>query len=379
MPRLSRVQQEALSQLRQLASRNLLPEQLGMRLLQVLHQAIPSDIQVLMGVDPASRLFNRLLAMDERHTSRFWHWIEQIYLVGEPCWGVTFPGLMQAGLKSVVLRDQIETSWGIPPDLFHLVSVREFAHRYHEIDSPSGGILRAFFAVDGHNLAALEMSRLEAHPSFQPTDLAFMHLITPLIGKALRAAFDRERAHTSLDLLGPETTGVLILSPTRTVTMATPAALNWMEHLRASEHLRGAHLPTAVISAVASLSALTQNFLPHTVQIQTSTGLLRIEAAVASEDGSLALTLAPQHTPVELVVPTSWPLTRAERQVCERLLHGQSNQQIAAALVVSEHTVESHCTHVYEKLGIHNRRELLGRLFRETRSKELGAQGKKER
>ncbi len=37
--------------------------------------------------------------------------------------------------------------------------------------------------------------------------------------------------------------------------------------------------------------------------------------------------------------------------------------QIAAALVVSENTVESHCAHVYEKLGVHNRRELLA-LFR---------------
>src|SRR5581483_8475664 len=248
----------------------------------------------------------------------------------------------------------------------------EFARCYHDIGAPAGGMLRTFFTVDGHHLATLEMHRQEAHPSFQPTDVAFMHLIAPLIGKALRAAFDRERAITSLDLTGPEMTGVLILSPTRTVTMATPAALTWMDYLRANEQLKGTHLPTAVASAVASLSSRTQELLPHTVQAQTPTGSLRVEVAVASEDGALAVTLAPQQSRIELVVPATFPLTRAERQVCELLLRGHSNRQIAAALVVSEHTVESHCTHIYEKLGVHNRRELLRRFFQEARLRELG-------
>jgi DNA-binding CsgD family transcriptional regulator len=377
MPRLSRVQHEALHQLRHVASCALLPEQLGTLLLEALHRAILSDIKVLLGVDPASRLFNRLLALDERHASSFWHWIEHIYLVGEPCWGVTFPGLMQAGLRTVILHDQIESSWGIPPDLFHPLSAREFSRCYHDIGAPAGGMLRTFFAMDGHYLAALEMHRLEAHPSFHPTDLAFMRLVAPFIGKALRAAFDRERANIPLDLKAPEMTGVLILSSTKTVTMATPAALAWIEHLRANERLKGTHLPTAVASAVASLSA--QEFLPHTVQVQTSTGPLRIEASLASEDGSLAVTLAPVQSRVLLEVPVSWPLTRAERQVCELLLRSQSNRQVAEALVVSEHTVESHCTHIYEKLGVHNRRELLGRFFQEIRSKELGAPFSRER
>jgi DNA-binding CsgD family transcriptional regulator len=189
----------------------------------------------------------------------------------------------------------------------------------------------------------------------------------------------REQANIPLDFSTPGMTGVLILSPTRAVTMATPAALAWLEHLRTNEQLKGTHLPTAVASAVASLSSRTQELLPRTVQAQTSMGLLRIEAALASEDGSLAITLAPQQPRARLVVPAAFALTRAERQVCELLLRGQSNRQIAAALVVSEHTVESHCVHVYEKLGVHNRRELPGRFFQEVWSKEPVADGKKER
>lgn len=365
MPRLSRVHQAALGQLRDLARRALLPEQLGTRVLEAVHPAIPADMHMLLGVDPASRLFNRLLALDMRYASGFQHWLEHIYLVGEPNWGTTFPAMMQAGLRAVVLCERPETSWGIPPDLFHPLSAAEFARGYHDVGAPAGGMLRAFFAVDGHDLAVLELHRLEARPSFQPTDLTFMHLVAPLIGKALRSAFDRERALTSLDLTGSEMTGVLILSPTRTVTMATPPALAWLEQLRNAEAIRGKQLPTAVAAAVASLSSRTQDLLPHTVQVQTSTGRLRIEAALASEDGSLAVTLAPTQSPLPLEVPATFPLTRAERQVCERLLRGQSNRQIAAALIISEHTVESHCAHIYEKLGVHHRRELLGRFFQE--------------
>jgi len=199
------------------------------------------------------------------------------------------------------------------------------------------------------------------------------------MGRVLRSAFDRERANTILDLTGPEMTGVLILSPTKTLTMATPAAQAWMEYLRANEPLKGSHLPMAVASAVASLSPRVQELLPHIVFVATPTGPLRIEASLASEDGSLAVTLVPQQSRIPLEVPASWPLTRAERQVCELLLRGQSNRQIAAALVVSENTVESHCVHVYEKLGIQNRRELLGRFFQEVRYPELGPHWKGQR
>ena len=113
--------------------------------------------------------------------------------------------------------------------------------------------------------------------------------------------------------------------------------------------------------------------------VTTPTGPVRIEASLASEDGSLAVTLVPQQSRIPLEVPASWPLTRAERQVCELLLRGHGNRQVAAALVISENTVESHCAHVYAKLGVQNRRELLGRFFQEVRYPELSSHQKGQR
>jgi DNA-binding CsgD family transcriptional regulator len=51
-------------------------------------------------------------------------------------------------------------------------------------------------------------------------------------------------------------------------------------------------------------------------------------------------------------------LTAAERRVAALAAAGQTNREVAAALFLSERTVESHLTHVYAKLGIRSRTEL---------------------
>lgn len=56
---------------------------------------------------------------------------------------------------------------------------------------------------------------------------------------------------------------------------------------------------------------------------------------------------------------TGWEsLTDAERRVSALVVDGATNQQIAAALFVSRHTVESHLKHVYTKLGLRSRAQL---------------------
>ena len=51
-------------------------------------------------------------------------------------------------------------------------------------------------------------------------------------------------------------------------------------------------------------------------------------------------------------------LTAAERRVAELVAQGRTNREVAAALFLSERTVESHLTHAYAKLGVRSRTEL---------------------
>jgi DNA-binding NarL/FixJ family response regulator len=53
------------------------------------------------------------------------------------------------------------------------------------------------------------------------------------------------------------------------------------------------------------------------------------------------------------------PLTPAEHRVLGELRRGHSNKGIAAALVLSPRTVESHVAQLLAKTGCHNRCQLL--------------------
>jgi DNA-binding CsgD family transcriptional regulator len=55
-------------------------------------------------------------------------------------------------------------------------------------------------------------------------------------------------------------------------------------------------------------------------------------------------------------------LTPSERRVAELVAAGQTNRQVAAALFVSERTVEGHLSRVYAKLGVRSRSQLARRL-----------------
>lgn len=52
-------------------------------------------------------------------------------------------------------------------------------------------------------------------------------------------------------------------------------------------------------------------------------------------------------------------ITPAEQRVLDLLRRGDSNRRIAAQLVLSPRTVESHVSHLLAKTGCHSRTQLL--------------------
>ena len=52
-------------------------------------------------------------------------------------------------------------------------------------------------------------------------------------------------------------------------------------------------------------------------------------------------------------------LTAKEIEVVEKILGGKSRKEIADELHISENTVKTHLKHIYEKLGIAKKQELL--------------------
>jgi LuxR family transcriptional regulator, maltose regulon positive regulatory protein len=53
------------------------------------------------------------------------------------------------------------------------------------------------------------------------------------------------------------------------------------------------------------------------------------------------------------------PLSKREREVLRLLVSGASNQEIAQELVIAVDTVKRHTSHIFSKLGVHNRMQVI--------------------
>ncbi len=69
--------------------------------------------------------------------------------------------------------------------------------------------------------------------------------------------------------------------------------------------------------------------------------------------------------------PSRKDLTEAERRIAALVAEGRTNRDVAAALFLTEHTVETALTRVYQKLGVRSRADLAARLARETKEPPL--------
>jgi len=55
-------------------------------------------------------------------------------------------------------------------------------------------------------------------------------------------------------------------------------------------------------------------------------------------------------------------LTRRQEDILRLIIEGNSNNEIAAKLHISANTVKTHLRHIYEKLNVHNRREIIQKI-----------------
>lgn len=362
MARLSKAQEKTRQQILQLEGLALTPTTAGSKILAALQHALPADYSVLFGVDPTSLLLNRMLAHSDDFT-RWQYWLQNIYLVSEPLFELSFPGLMQADITAVGIHDRPQTSLGIPRPTLEILTPDNWWQRYHNISTPLGGIFRACFGVNGRWVAALELARHDSRRSFQAGEVSFVRLLSPTIGRILHLAYERERA-VQTTVSGSDISGILVLGTTGQIQVCTPAAETWLQQLADHGSMGMGGLPIAVWAAIARLRSNQQPLESH-LYVWTPAGNLRIEASQSSLDGSIVIVLAPERPPIPPDLPLHWQLTPQERQIVLQVVQGLSNRQIAATLVISEHTVESHLSNVYEKLSVHSRSELLACLFRD--------------
>jgi DNA-binding CsgD family transcriptional regulator len=274
---------------------------------------------------------------------------------------------MQSNLTTIAIHDFPQTSLGIPTQtldrVMEICTPKDWHHIYHDNLTPISGILRPGFSARRRWIAAMELGRRESKLAFRPTEISFMRLLAPMIGRILQAAYERERA-LKTGAVGADGSGILVLGADQQEQFCNPAAEEWIRCLSEQDTQREGKFPIAVWAAIARLNARQGN-QDRALHVWTPAGNLRIEASRSERDGSTAIVFAPERPLIPIDLPIHWQLTPQERQVVLLLLRGLSNVQMAATLIVSENTIESHLSHIYDKLSVHNRRELLACLFHE--------------
>lgn len=369
MARWSNAQDVARQRLASLVGQGLPPESLGRRVLEAVSLAVPNDGQRLFTVDPGSMLFDRLIAASPGDGAFRQTWLRDIYPRSLSNRYFDPSLLLRAGVSAVLYHDTQERSIGIPATMLTPTTSRDHTQIFRDAVTPVGGSLRVCLFANGRPIAMMDTVRRETRRPLRPTDLAFLRLLAPTMGRALAAARARELAMAHTEDPRPSDSGIVLLDADRRVRLITPAGEAWLALLRHAHHDESHHLPASVWSAVAGLlhqkDCATDVPVSNVVIVSTPVGRVRIEASPGGEDGSIAVVIASLRTAEQFAVPIWWPLTRQEQEVVSLLIRGAANQEIATALWISPHTVESHLGHAYEKLGVRSRGQLLARLFRD--------------
>jgi DNA-binding CsgD family transcriptional regulator len=247
--------------------------------------------------------------------------------------------------------------------------------RYREVLHPQGlrDELRAVCRTGRSCWGGVSLLR-EPGRDFTDDDASAIAALGSLIADGLRLMLLRS-ATTATDapsLSGPT---VLVLGPDGTVEGGTAEGLEALSQI-ADSHPEEAGL-VAPVQAVVWRQRSSKSGVAH-VRIRAADGtwLVLHAGALRSADGvpRTVVSIQPARPPdVVSIVAAGIGLTARETEVLEHLLAGRSSVEIGRRLFLSPYTVNDHVRHIFEKAGVHNRKELLAWLFFAHRPPRLGA------
>ena len=202
---------------------------------------------------------------------------------------------------------------------------------------------------------------------FDDEEIGFVRGVAPSLAEGARRALLLGEA---TDPEGPESPGLLVLSPDWAVESATPGVERWMSDLPGGSWEAG-RLPSAVLSVAASALQTAQGRdEPGEValaRVLTNSGTwVVLHGATLVSDGSrrIAVIVEPAHPArIAPLLMSAYGLTEREQDVTRLVLQGEPTAAIAERLVVSAHTVQQHLKSIFEKTGVHSRRDLVGKVF----------------
>ncbi len=241
---------------------------------------------------------------------------------------------------------------------------REYMHPY----GADQELLVALRTQAGVAWGVLGLYREPGEPQFDTDDIDFLCGVAPhLADGAQRALLVGEATHPE----GHDAPGLVVLTEDWNVESLTPGVERWLAELPDGDWERHGRLPPAVVAVAArALRTAEGREAPGEVafaRVLSRDGrwmVLHGASLVADGKRRVAVIIEPAHPArISPLLMTAYQLTDREQDVTRLVLQGKSTTQIARSLSVSPHTVQQHLKRVFEKTGVHSRRELVGKVF----------------
>ncbi|MER6347706.1 helix-turn-helix transcriptional regulator [Streptomyces sp. NPDC001595] len=268
----------------------------------------------------------------------------------------------------------------------------ERSPRYRDIMRPLGfrDELRVLLRDRHGSWGALIMGRAQDAPAFETSDLTVAASLAQPLGSVLRRLHLTRLAEAGASAAAP---GLVLLDGDYRVVHRTPTVGMWFDDLAADPTAdvtadptgepvgtgsasTGDHeLPPAVYAVAAAVQAPGGPGTHTSWMHSRAHGRVRLHAwclgpsdSARDHSGSTAARTAVvvekaddgQHFGV---IAAAYGLTPREKDVTGLVLRGHSTADIARRAGLSPHTVQDHLKSVFDKTGLHSRRELVAGVF----------------
>ena len=353
------------SEVKRLSTAGLEGTELLRRTAESLRRSVPFGSYCVATVDPASNLLTNVFNGGS---------------AGEDCHGEAYHDVLASMFFDEDLKRLVSMLRGrraVQPLSEAAGGVLERSLRYREYLGPVGfGHELACLFTDGGIWGAGYLTREAGEPDFGRAEVTFLARVAPHVGAGLKAAALRARATDGKQ--GSDVPGVLTLDCKARVLTHTPAAeglLSEMEELSQAWTGGGVPIPVSMVAGALRqvldpASAGDLDVLPR-IRVRGRSGRwLTLHASLTEptpeRPSETVIVIAPSEPEeVARLNLASYGLTPREEEIVMLVARGLSTRGISASLFISEHTVYNHLRSVFEKAGVHSRREMVKRLFLE--------------
>lgn len=241
--------------------------------------------------------------------------------------------------------------------------------RWHRNMAIGGGdqeLVARLRTRSGEVWGALGLYREPRAPMFTELEKAFVQSVAPVLAEGARAALLVGQAREPEFADSP---GLLILDRHWDVESATPGVERWLSELPDGDWDSG-RLPSSVLTLAGRALSMAEHpdrgdIAVSRVLSRTGTWVVLHGACLTSTgDRRIAVIIEPAN-PARLypLLMSAYGLTEREKDITKLVLQGASTSQIATDLVLSAHTVQQHLKSIFDKTGVHSRRDLVAKVF----------------